>query len=179
LGNIALKRDEKHEINPYRPPSAPGAFKIVRWKPVYDMIVAGHILGRSNKDLAAEFDYTPVTIANILRSDMAQKLIADAHDRIRANAVEKGVEVMDIHEKIKQKALKRVDEFLDNDELASNSPFAYMNTIAKYTSPPPSAATPAVNVNIQNNNQQNNVSENSLNRLTRALELSEGLVVDE
>jgi hypothetical protein len=179
MGNIALKRDEVHELNPYRPPSAPGAFRIMKWKPVYDMIVAGHILGKSNKDLAVDFDYTPVTISNILRSDMAQTLIAQAHDRIRANAVEKGIEVMDIHEKIKQKALQRVDEFLDNDELAQNSPFAYMNTIAKYTSAPAAPAASSVNVQVNTNVQQNNVSENSLNRLTRALELSEGLMVDE
>lgn len=177
MSNLPVKRDEIHPVNPYRPPSAPTAFKLIRWKPVYDMIVAGHIIGKSNKELAETYDYTTVSIVNILRSDRAQQMIAEAHANIRANITQTVDEHMDLNERIKQKALKRVEEFLDKDELATNSPFAYMNTISKYTGISSGAVTPAVNIqnNIQNN--QTNVSEGALNRLTKALEISEGMIL--
>jgi hypothetical protein len=176
MSNLPVKRDEIHPVNPYRPPSAPTAFKLIKWKPVYDMIVAGHIIGKSNKELAEVYDYTTVSIVNILRSDRAQQMIAEAHKNIRANVSENINEHMDLNERIRQKALKRVEEFLDKDELATNSPFAYMNTISKYTGVS-AANVPTVNVqtNIQNN--QTNVSESSLNRLTKALEISEGMIL--
>jgi hypothetical protein len=176
MSNLPIKRDEIHPVNPYRPPSAPTAFKLIKWKPIYDMIVAGHIIGKSNKELAETYDYTTVSIVNILRSDRAQQMIAEAHKNIRENIQQTVTDQMDLNERIRQKALERVEDFLDNDELATNSPFAYMNTISKYTGIS-AQNVPTVNVqtNIQNN--QTNISESSLNRLTKALEISEGMIL--
>jgi len=176
MSNLPIRRNEVHPLNEYRPPAAPNAYRIVRWKPMYDMVVAGHILGKSNKALAEDYDKTTVTIANILRSDQAQILIKQAHDTIRATVLEDVNNVVDIHNSIKEKALKRVEKFLDNDVLATNSPFAYMNTISKYTGISSTPTVPTVVVN--NNNQVNNVSAESFQRLTRALEISEGIEVD-
>lgn len=182
MANKALDMSRTHELNPYRPPSAETGFRVKKWKPMYDMVVSGHIMGKSNKELAAEFDVTPVTICNILRSDHAQTLIRTAHDTIRAKAVEMPVEELDIQARIKQKALKRVEEFLDRDELLENSPFAFMDRIAKLTnggisrdSTPP---VTSVNVSVQQNNAQivenKEIRTESLARIAKALEVTNG-----
>ena len=171
MGNLPMKRDEVHPINVYRPPAAPNGFRITRWKPIYDMIVAGHIMGKKNTELAADYDYTTVTITNILRSDQAQIMIKNAHDTIRANLNVKVEESVDIQTRIRQRALERAEEFLNNDEAAKNSPFAYMNTIKSLTglSAPSVNAPTSVNVNVQNNN---NISKEHFDRLSTALEIS-------
>ena len=179
MSNLPLKKDQAHLLNPYRPPSAPNGFKISRWKPIYDQIVGGHIMGRSNKELAEQFDYTTVTIGNILRSDQAQILIKQAHDRIRAEILEDTSEKVSIQVQIKEKALARVKDFLHNDEAARNSPFAYINTIKSLTglSAPSTNPIPQVSVQVQNNTQINNtIKPEQFDRMTRALEISSGIV---
>lgn len=176
MSNLPVKRDEIHSVNSYRPPSAETAYRLIKWKPVYDMIVAGHIIGKSNKQLAEDFDYTPVHISNILRCDHAQSLIKQAHDTIRTTVVVKSEEAVDIQARIKQKALKRAEEFLDNDEAARNSPFAYLNTIKSFTGlSAPSVSVPNVNVQVQNNQTNvNGLKPEHVDRLSRALEISNG-----
>lgn len=175
MSNLPVKRDEIHPVNPYRPPSAPSAFRLVKWRPIYDLIVAGHIIGKQNKELAEEFDFSTVHIGNILRADRAQELIAQAHTNIRTSLSTNVEEAADIHSRIREKALKRTEEFLDNEEIAKNSPFAYMNTIKSFTGIS-AAPAPATNINIQHNQQTvNNISEKSVNRLSKALEISEGM----
>lgn len=173
MSNIALLKDEKHPINEYRPPSAPFAYKLIKWKPIYDQIVAGHIIGRSNKELAAQFDFTPVHISNILRTDNAQKLIYEASNRIRAGAITVSENILSDQEEIKRLALSRVKDFLSNDVIATNQPFAFIDRVKHFVSSP-SAPSPSVQVNVQNNTQVNNTSirDESLARIATALEIS-------
>lgn len=149
-------------------------YKLIKWKPVFDMIVAGHILGKTNRELAAEFDFTPVHIGNILRSDPARALIEEAHRKIREKAIEESEDVIDIQSRIRLKALKRAEDFLNNDEAAKNSPFAYMNTIKSFTAMSATAEVKAPTVNVQVNNATV-IRPEHVDRLSRALEISAGL----
>lgn len=181
MGNVALDMTKVHPLNPYRPPAAPGAFRVKKWKPTYDMIVAGHIMGKSNKELATEFDFTPVHIANILRSDHAQTLIAEASTRIREAVKDKAENTVELQEEIKNLALKRQKEFLENDELVKNSPFHFVDRAIRIASPAP-VVTPSPNVSVQVQNNNNNsatingkeVRTESLNRIAEALEIVNG-----
>lgn len=151
-------------------------YKLVKWKPVFDMIVAGHILGKTNKELAEEFDFTPVHISNILKSDPAKALIAEAHKKIRTKVLEESEDVVDIQSRIRLKALQRAEDFLNNDEAARNSPFAYMNTIKSFTQmSAASAPSPTVNVQVNNATQVNNIKAEHFDRLSKALEISAGI----
>ncbi len=141
------------------------------------MIVAGHIMGKSNIELAAEYDVTPVTIANILRADHAQTLIAEAHRRIRKDTIEKTSENVDMQAQIRELALKRTKEFLEKDVLAENSPFAFIDRVHKLvsTGSERSVQVAPVQVNVQNNqvvdNSQKELKEVHLNRIATALEI--------
>lgn len=179
MSNLPIKRDEVHPINTYRPPTAPTAYKLIKWKPVYDMIVAGHIIGKSNKQLAADFDFTPVHISNILRSDQAQVLIKQAHDNVRAQAVSDAEEALDIQKRIQLKVNQKTEMFLDNEELFKNSPFAYMDALKHISSRsnPPAPVSVNVTNNTQINNTQNNLKVEELQRLNKALEISSGMIL--
>lgn len=177
MSNVALSRTEIHEINEYRPPSAPGAYKILKWKPVYDMIVAGHILGRSNKELAEAFDFTSVHISNILRCDHAQSLIKAAHDRIREVSIEQSGDNVSLQVEIQTKALERVRDFVNNDKLAYESPFPFLDRIkdlakGSLVAAPLVPATSSVTVNVQQNNQTNQIREESMKRIADALDIT-------
>lgn len=158
-------------------PKLESAYKLVKWKPVFDMIVAGHIIGKTNKELAEEFDFTPVHIANILKSDQARALISAASNKIRNKVLEESEDVVDIQSRIRLKALQRAEDFLNNDEAARNSPFAYMNTIKSFTAMSAAAqATPTVNVQVNNATQiNNNLKAEHFDRLSKALEISAGI----
>jgi hypothetical protein len=179
LSNLPIRKDQIHPINPYRPPSAPNAFKLINWKPVYDFIVAGHIMGKMNRELAELYDYTPTQISNILRSDRAQELIKTAHANIRASIKDDIEETVDKQVKIQNKIQAHIDKFLDKEHLAEGSPFKFMETIAKFHNAP--KATPViipqtVNNNISQTNNNISIKPTDLNRMSRALELSAGAV---
>lgn len=171
MTNIALKRDEVHPLNKYRPPAATSAFKLIKWKPIYDQIVAGHIIGRSNKELAAEFDFSEVHIGNILRSDNAQILISEASDRIRGAVLSKQEENIDIEMEIARKAKERIRDFVNNDEIFLKSPFAFIDRVKDLSGlKKEKESSPSIVINNQNN--QANIRAESLNRLAEALEIS-------
>lgn len=182
MANSALDMDAENKINPYRPPASAKGFRVKKWKPKYDMIVAGHIMGKSNKELAIDFDVTPVTICNILRADQAQILIKQAHDAMRAKAIEQPVESMDIVARIKQKALEKAEKFLEMDALAENSPFQFIDRTMKLAGIGRESSSSPAPVNVTVNNQNNNaaVVENkeirteSLQRIAKALEITSG-----
>ena len=139
----------------------------------------------SNKELAEEYDFTPVHIANILRADHAQTLIAQAHNKLRTLAIEHPAELLDIQARIREKAQKRVEDFLDNDKAASESPFAFINIIKSFAMVAPantSERDKSQTLNIQVNNQVNTIQEvslknESLDRLSKAMEISSGLLL--
>lgn len=173
MSNLPIKKNEIHPINTYRPPSAASAYKLIKWKPYYDMIVSGHILGRSNKELAAEYDYTEVHIGNILRSDNAQKLIKEASDRIRGLAITKSSAGTEIDSEIRQKARERILDFVNDDDIAHKSPFAFIDRVKSLANlEVPREPSSPVQVNIQNNQNVTNVREESLKRIAAALEIS-------
>jgi hypothetical protein len=178
MSNIALDMNKVHPLNRFRPPAAASAFKVKKWKPIYDMIVSGHIIGKSNIELAAEYDFSLVHIGNILRSDHAQTLIAEASERLRAQVLNKVESVSEMQSEIQLAALKKVKSFMDNDELFKNSPFAFFDRAVKMAAPVSAAPkeTPNINVNVNNQvNQATVVSDlkaESINRLTEALRIT-------
>lgn len=155
----------------------PTLHKIIKWKPTFDLIVAGHLMGRTNLALAEEFDYTPVRISQILNSEPARILIAEAQRRIQ-NQMMDDVETAETRQqRIREKAQQRVEEFLDNEVLAMASPFVYLNTIKDFAKEPVSKTQAPVQVQINNQVNNQNVSNSAFDRMTRAIEISQGIEV--
>lgn len=96
----------------------------LKWKPVYEQIVALHMAGYKNVEIAALVDMHPVQIGNILRSNMAKSVIDNLTTKIRRNTAS-GVTAR--LEALRETAVRRVEECLTNDELAEKNPHAMAN----------------------------------------------------
>lgn len=187
MSNVALDTTKKHELNRFRPPSAPNGFKVKKWKPIYDKIVSGHIIGKSNIELAAEYDFTPVHICNILRSDQAQILIAEASERLRGAALANIDKSGEIQTEIQELALDKIKQFAANDELFRNNPFGVFDRLVKLANPNPPLAQQSEKVTVTvnnnqvsqtNNNEIINIRTESMDRLSRALEITRAEVIE-
>lgn len=91
-----------------------------KWDPMYEQWVVLSAAGKSNKDIAELYNYTPQQVSNILTSPMAQIARRKIYD-----ALHKGIEegIPKRLEMLADKAVQRVAEVLYDDDLASRSPF--------------------------------------------------------
>ena len=92
-----------------------------KWDPMYEQWVVLSAAGKSNKDIAELYNYTPQQVSNILTSPMAQMARRKIYE-----ALHKGIDegIPKRLEMLADKAVQRVAEVLYNDELAAESPFA-------------------------------------------------------
>lgn len=94
------------------------------WKPVYDQMIALHIAGRTNVEIAELLDYTQVQVGNILRSKMGKQFIKEVIERIRQHT---SSNVNESIEQFKEAAVGNVGHvILDKDgEFKKNAPFKH------------------------------------------------------
>jgi hypothetical protein len=94
------------------------------WHPVYEQILALSCMGKTNVELAEEFNYTPVHISNILTSPMAKLLRRQILNKLRSSVEST------LPQKLQDaaaKAMERVQDFMDDDQLYEKSPFAFVD----------------------------------------------------
>lgn len=95
-----------------------------RWEVLYDQWVALSTLGKSNKDIADHFGYSPQQVSNILNTPEASLI-----RRRMLEALRKGAEltIPKRLEHLADKAVQRLAEVLENDQLMERSPFAVVD----------------------------------------------------
>lgn len=99
-----------------------------RWQPEFDLIVIESIAGKSNEEIGRLFGYTKEHVSNILSTAKAQEI----KERIR-ESINKGV-AFNIQERlaaIGEKAIERMEAFIDNDNAADASPFKFIDRVVK------------------------------------------------
>ena len=92
-----------------------------RWLAEYDRIVAYSVLGRSNAWIAEQMNLTNVHVSTILNTPQGKKLYDDLKSKIKQK-IER--EIPDVIGAAAKKAAERVENVLNDDELAKKSPFA-------------------------------------------------------
>ena len=95
-----------------------------KWRAEYDRIVALSVCGRSNKQIATEVDFTPEYVSVILNLPEAEELRVRLQERLRDKILD---DVPTVLGRTSQKAAKRFEEMMDDDELFKKSPFAVID----------------------------------------------------
>jgi hypothetical protein len=125
-------------------------YKPKRWEPWMEALVLASIQGKTNKELAESFGISLPHVSNILSTEQA----AIATQKIRDKVSELHPDVSIKIGRIKEKAVQRIENFLDNDAVAEASPIAYISQvkdIMKMTFPKMDDAANNI-TNIQQNN---------------------------
>lgn len=95
-----------------------------KWKADYDRVVAYHVAGKKNVEIATVLGLTPVHVSNILNLPRAQELKEKLEQLIREKME---VNIPDTLEYIARKTTERLKSVLDNDDLFEKSPFAVID----------------------------------------------------
>jgi hypothetical protein len=114
----------------YRPPKLgrpKGRTKVERqwqptvWEPIYEIIVAESILGKTNIYLAKKYEYTETQISNILNTNKAREIKREAIEAIKKNS--QGIienQLADIIER----SVDNIHHVIHDEELRLNNPFS-------------------------------------------------------
>ena len=94
-------------------------WKPLKWKPVYDIMVALKCAGHSNIEIGQIVEYTPVQVGNVLRSPEARRRLDDFSSNFSKTADDT---LKGRLEKIRQKAVERIETVVMDDERASEQP---------------------------------------------------------
>lgn len=95
-----------------------------KWKADYDRVVAYHVMGKSNTEIAQIIGFTPVHISNILHFPRALELKEKLESKLREKME---TTIPQDLEYIAKKTTERLRKVLDNDELFDKSPFAVID----------------------------------------------------
>lgn len=117
----------------------------VTWKPEYEIILSLHAQGQTNIAIAELTNYTPMQISNILTCEHARLRKTDIVNNIRNNTMER-------IDKMTEIATKRMEEVLNNDDLAIASPFAMFDRATAYLKGVNKLASDGNNINNSTNN---------------------------
>jgi hypothetical protein len=100
------------------------AWKPKRWKADYDRIVAFHVMGKKNVEIARALHMTPEHVSTILNLPQAQQL----KDKMQAALREKMVtNIPETLEYISRRTVERFKQVLDDDELFQKAPLAIID----------------------------------------------------
>ncbi len=147
------------------------------WKPIHTSIVMDYAAGKSVDALSEKYGYAFTTIANIVRSSQAKRILKAVEQKVLAEGVDSLPEQV---KQLKVLAFNRVATFLKDDNLAEKSPFAFfdrsvkaLDTLSKMDLPAHSPVQTQQNTSVQMNFFTNPENLNTLTAgLDRALEVS-------
>jgi hypothetical protein len=137
-----------------------------QWHPVYEEVVLMDCLGLSRKDIALEKGFTEAHITNITQTPQAA-IIREVFRRKMAEKYEGTVE--DRLERVAQKAMKRIEDTIENDELFKKNPLGLFDraiTVLK--------ATKHIKEEVaQTNNLTLVVTDEQMDKLRKGTELAD------
>jgi hypothetical protein len=100
------------------------AWKPKRWKADYDRVVAFHVMGKKNIEIAKALHMTPEHVSTILNQPQALAL----RDRMQAALREKMVtNIPETLEYVSRRTAERLKQVLDDDELFAKAPLAIID----------------------------------------------------
>jgi hypothetical protein len=148
----------------------------VNWKPIHTQVVLDKISGMTIDQVAAKNGFNYSTIANIMRTRNAKQIMKSVEQTILNDGV---ADLPEAIKRIKIKAFKAMESFIDNEEFQQKSPFAFFDRAVKAVEVMSRIESPIVPVgNTNNTNVQLNIFDNSAHitaltsGLDKALEVS-------
>ncbi|HEX9430571.1 MAG TPA: hypothetical protein VF944_09355 [Candidatus Bathyarchaeia archaeon] len=134
-----------------------------QWHPIYEEVVLLDAMGLSRKDIALEKGFTETHVTNIMNTEQAKIIKQLLIARLR----KKHEETIDQRlEKMALKAMDRVEEVMQNDELAEKNPLGLFDRAIVLLKGTKKIATEET-TNIKN---AMIVSEQGLDRLLKGME---------
>lgn len=94
------------------------------WRPEYDRVVGWSFLGASNVEVARKVGLTKEHVSNILTSDKGKEVMKILMAKQRETTEKTIVERLN---DVAEKFTKRLEVFVDDDELYTKSPFAVID----------------------------------------------------
>lgn len=143
------------------------SFVVRNWEEWMTRAVILHASGVSIPELRVMFGKSDDHLRNIMRTDQAKELLRT----IQAKALKSAVVDAEVRiASIQEKALRRMDDFLDNDEIAEKNPFAFFDASRKAVETVSRLKAPAPQTNSTVNIQQTivNAAPGLLERLRAA-----------
>lgn len=137
-----------------RPPKM-ALLRIKKWEPHHEAIVVAFLGGASLSEIAESSGYSYGWVSCLLKTPEAMEKI----EKVRANT-KKEVEGT-INSRLKalqEKALQRVENFIENDNYATSSPFAFFDRAIKVAQGTGLMAHAGPNINVTNNTQNNTIN---------------------
>lgn len=143
----------------------------INWKPIYDLFVADTLAGLSQKAIGEKHNYSAVQVGNILRSPIGQAKFSALRDKIETLSVAKVTSFEDTQKRLKEKAYKAAEAFLDDERgLATVAPMAFIDRAVRIAALGESKGS---TTNVQVNNQRTLViSAEAAANVAEALKLS-------
>jgi hypothetical protein len=100
------------------------AWKPKTWKTSYDRVVAFHVMGKKNTEIAATLGMTPEHVSTILYLPHAIELKLKMEAALRAKMEEN---IPDLLEYVSRKTAMRLKEVLDDDDVFHKAPLAIID----------------------------------------------------
>lgn len=112
---IEVDKRKRPKLNSWKPKN---------WKAIYDRVVAFHVMGKKNTEIAQTLSMTPEHVSTILNLPRALELKAKMESALRARIEENIPEAL---EYIAKKTTTRLKQVLDDDELFAKAPLAIID----------------------------------------------------
>jgi hypothetical protein len=100
------------------------AWKPKRWKAIYDRVVAFHVMGKKNTEIAATLSMTPEHVSTILNLPHAIELRLRMEAALREKMEEN---IPDILEYVSRRTALRLKQVLDDDDIFMKAPLAIID----------------------------------------------------
>lgn len=100
------------------------SWKPKTWKAIYDRVVAFHVMGKKNTEIAATLSMTPEHVSAILNQPQALALKKKMEDALRSRMEDN---IPDMLEYVARKTASRLKQVLDDDELFAKAPLAIID----------------------------------------------------
>jgi hypothetical protein len=152
----------------------------IEWKAYYDPWLVEYVRGVPIKEIAKHYNFSEIQVGNVLRSPAAKERLKDIGAKILEAGVDSVVQESLRINAIKDKALKKMEDFLDDPNgLAQASAFAFIDRVVKINANVSAKPNPT-NVNINNTNIDASqktlvISQQSAENIAKALEMSKDL----
>jgi hypothetical protein len=147
----------------------------INWRPIYDLFVADTLAGLSIKAIAIKHSYSPVQVGNILSSPLGKAKFSELREKIETLSVIKVSTFEDVQKRLKEKAYKVAEDFLDDERgLASATPLAFVDRAIKIANLGEGKSSFVTNTQI-NNQQTLIISAEAAANVTQALMMSREL----
>lgn len=162
---------EEVRKGPGRPKGSLNGCRFRNWQPKkwtvdYEMILAMHLLGKSNVEIAATVEKSVVHIGNVIACELAQKRLNEIRGRLKERTD------LTVEEKITaiyEKSVGRVFDFINDDKRAESHPVAMVDRSMKAMEMINSRFRDSGNVT---NNNMIFATEETIGKLTEALEMA-------